>query len=61
MRILDRLFGRIDRQNEEIKAKLNEIDEGLKSIELRQIRMETRLCRLCEKMNVKLEGAKRCR
>lgn len=61
MRILDRLFGWIDRQNEEIKAKLNEIDEGLKSIELRQVRMETRLCRLCEKMNVKLEGAKRCR
>lgn len=63
MRIIEKRFsfGRPDCQSKDINEKLNKIIEEIKAMELRQVRMETRLCRLCEKMNVKLEGAKRCR
>lgn len=63
MRIIKKRFdlGDSSRQGKDINEKLDKIMEELKAMELRQIRMETRLCRLCEKMGVKLEGAKRCR
>ena len=59
MRIIEKRFGfgRPDCQSKDINEKLNKIIEEIKTMELRQVRMETR----CEKMNVKLEGAKRCR
>lgn len=63
MRIIKKRFGlgNSDCQDKNINEKLDKIIEELKAMELRQVRMETRLCRLCEKMGVRLEGAKRCR